>query len=54
MLVQMLGFHVGGVGGSGITLVFVVSLMFSSATSGLVVYGSIAGVACVFGFLGLV
>lgn len=46
MHVQMLVFHVGGAGGFGITLVFVVSLTLSSATSGVVVYGSIAGVNC--------
>ena len=54
MLVQILAFHVGDVGGLGITLVFVVSLMFSSTTSGVVVYGSIAGVNWFGGFLRLV
>jgi hypothetical protein len=49
MLVQMLVFHVGGVGGFGITLVFVVSLSLSSATSGVFVYGSIARVSCLGG-----
>jgi hypothetical protein len=48
----MLAFHAGDAGGFGITLVFVVSLTSSSATSGVVVYGSIAAVNCRGGFLG--
>lgn len=47
----MLAFHAGDVGGFGITLVLVVSLMSSSATSGVVVYESITAVNCRGGFL---